>query len=339
MESAKLLNTDASRAPRTAPSHMRALRIIAPRRAEVDKIAVPDPGPTQVRIRLEGCGICGSNLAVWQGRPWFDYPFPPGAPGHEGWGIIDAIGEAVQNVKPGQRVAFLSGHALAEYDVADVESVVLLPSTPAAFPGEALGCAVNIMRRSAIEKDHTIAVIGVGFIGALLVQMASRLGARVIAISRRPFALKIARLCGAVETVQLDSIETVAARLCDITGKATCERVIEAVGEQQSLDLASALTGERGRLIIAGYHQDADRRINMQLWNWRGIDIVNAHERDPRIYIDGMREAARSVDEGRLAPSFLITHSFALDQITQAFSALQERPDGFLKAWVRTGGV
>jgi len=54
--------------------------------------------------------------------------------------------------------------------------------------------------------------------------------------------------------------------------------VIEAAGQQWPLDLATELTRERGRLIIAGYHQDGPRQINMQLWNWRGLDVINAHE-------------------------------------------------------------
>lgn len=54
-----------------------------------------DPPAGSVRIRMEGCGICASNLPVWQGRPWFRYPMEPGSPGHEGWGVIEEAGEGV----------------------------------------------------------------------------------------------------------------------------------------------------------------------------------------------------------------------------------------------------
>ena len=47
--------------------------------------------------------------------------------------------------------------------------------------------------------------------------------------------------------------------------------------------------------MIAGYHQDGLRQVNMQLWNWRGIDVINAHERDPRVYISGMHAAANAI--------------------------------------------
>ena len=76
--------------------------------------------------------------------------------------------------------------------------------------------------------------------------------------------------------------------------------------------------------------------MNMQLWNWRGIDVVNAHERDPNRYIDGMRNAAEKIARGVLDPSSLYTHSFHLDEFPDALDALEQRPDGFLKAWIRT---
>jgi threonine dehydrogenase-like Zn-dependent dehydrogenase len=112
--------------------------------------------------------------------------------------------------------------------------------------------------------------------------------------------------------------------------------VIEVTGLQAPLDVASQLTRIRGRLVIAGYHQDGQRQVDMQLWNWRGIDVVNAHERDPQVYVDGMREAARLVTQGALPLDQLITHTFPIHQASEAFRCAVERPDGFLKAAVLT---
>ena len=314
---------------------MRALRITAPRRAEIEELPVPQPGPAEVRVRLEGCGVCGSNLAVWQGRSWFNYPFNPGAPGHEGWGKVDKVGEGVDTLRVGDRVALLSYNAYAEYDVANLNAIVPVPPASAIFPGEALGCAVNVFRRGDVQRSHTVAIVGIGFMGALLVQSAARSGARVIAISRRPFALEIARRSGAVATVALGEQSEVTSRVMELTDNNGCERVIEAAGEQESLDLASELVGVRGRLIIAGYHQASARRVNMQLWNWRGIDVVNAHERDPQTCLEGMWAAAAQVKRGALNPAPLYTHGFALEESAGAFTALENRADGFLKAWIR----
>lgn len=321
---------------RSTITSMRAARLVAPRRVEMSEVSVPHPSSTEVRIRVEGCGICGSNLALWQGRPWFSYPLGPGEGGHEGWGKVDALGEAVHGLRLGERVAFLSNRAFAEYDLADSAQIVPAPPHTDVFPGEAIGCAVNILRRSAVEQGQTVVVIGIGFLGALLVQLAVRKGVRVVAVSRRRSARDVARRSGAVAAIPFDRPEAVAAELREITGDTTCERVIEAAGAQATLDLATALIGEYGRLIIAGYHQDGPRQVNLQLWNWRAIDVINAHERNAATSTEGIREAAALIERNALDPSSLYTHSFAIDELADAFKALERRPEGFLKAWIRT---
>jgi threonine dehydrogenase-like Zn-dependent dehydrogenase len=109
--------------------------------------------------------------------------------------------------------------------------------------------------------------------------------------------------------------------------------VIEAVGNQEALDLASELVREGGRLVVAGFHQDGLRTVNMGLWNWRGIDVVNAHERDPRVQREGVLAAAGAVAEGRLDPAPLLA-TYPLARLGAAFHAMEERPDGFVKALV-----
>jgi threonine dehydrogenase-like Zn-dependent dehydrogenase len=317
---------------------MRAARIVAPRRVEIEEIALPEPAPGELRIKIVGCGVCGSNLSLWRGRPWFNYPLEPGEAGHEGWGTVDKLGAEVEGVHPGEQVAFLSNHAFADYDIASADSLVRVPPATDIFPGEALGCAMNVFRRCEIDREQFVAVVGVGFIGALLVQLAVSAGAKVIAISRRPSALQFARRCGAAETFANGDVPGVIARVMERTGGSGCGCVIEAAGEQETLDLASELVGVRGGVVIAGYHQDAPRRVNMQLWNWRGIDVINAHERDPRQSVAGIQAAAERLNQGALRPEFLYTHGFPLENIAGAFAALDERPEGFLKAWIQPCG-
>src|SRR5579883_2205022 len=103
---------------------MRAAVISKPLAAELHDQPLPEPRAGEIRVKLEGCGICGSNIPVWEGRSWFKYPFSPGAPGHEGWGIVDAVGEGVRDFSLGDRVGLLSEHAYAEYDIAAAKSAV-----------------------------------------------------------------------------------------------------------------------------------------------------------------------------------------------------------------------
>jgi threonine dehydrogenase-like Zn-dependent dehydrogenase len=316
---------------------MRAAVVTGPGRIRIEEVRLPQPGPGQVRVRLEGCGVCASNLTPWAGPDWMEFPTEPGGLGHEGWGVIDAVGDGVGEFTIGDRVAALSYKSYAQYDLADAGAVVRLPDALAGqpFPGEPLGCAMNIFRRADIQAGQTVAIVGIGFLGAVLTRLATDAGARVIAISRREYSLDVARRMGAAETLALDGDRSATvARVGELTGGKLCERVIEAVGKQGPLDLAAELTAERGKLIVAGYHQDGPRQVNMWLWNWRGIDVINAHERDPAAYVDGIREAVEAVASGRLDPSALYTHVYPLDRLDEALDATRDRPDGFLKAVV-----
>jgi threonine dehydrogenase-like Zn-dependent dehydrogenase len=314
---------------------MRAAVLTAAGKLRVDDVPIPEPGEGEVRIRLAGCGVCSSNLGPWSGPSWMKFPTEPGALGHEGWGVVDKAGPGVQDLRPGQRVAALFYNSYAEYDVGPASQVVPLPlGVEGAVPAEPLGCAMNIFRRSGIENGQTVAIVGIGFLGAILARLATNAGARVIAISRRPFALDIARAMGAAEALQSTEAETIVRQVEELTAGALCPRVIEATGKQGPLDLASRITAERGRLVIAGYHQDGPRQVDMQLWNWRGIDVVNAHERDPRVYVEGMQAGMRALQAGLLPLDRLITHAYPLERLDEALDATRDRPDGFLKAVV-----
>lgn len=315
---------------------MRAAVVTAPRHIEIVDAPLPEPAAGQVRIKLEGCGLCASNVPVYEGRPWFNYPLKPGQLGHEGWGVIDALGPEVTEFHVGDRVAALSQNAYAEYDVASTDAVVRLPHAldKQPFPAEPLGCAINVLRRSGIRAGDTVAIVGIGFLGALLTRLAQQAGARVIAINRRPGPLQIARHMGAMHTLHGEDRQSLVEQVKQLTNNHLCDVVIEAVGVQSSLDIASDLVRERGRLIIAGYHQDGLRTVNLQQWNWRGLDVINAHEREPSIYLQGMRDAIDEVAHGRLTFTPLITHVFALEDLGQAMESLVARPEGFMKAIV-----
>jgi threonine dehydrogenase-like Zn-dependent dehydrogenase len=318
--------------------HMHAGVIAAPGQAALQSVEPPQPAAGQVLVRLEGSGVCASSLPLWEGREWFDYPQPAGAPGHEGWGRVAALGEGVTGLAEGDRVAALTYRAHAEYDVADAGAVIKLPQSLADQPvlGEPLGCATNIFQRSEIRAGQTVAIVGIGFLGALLTQLARHAGARVIALSRRPFSLEFARQAGADETLLLDDHWKIIDKVKRLTDGKFCERVIECTGLEWPLNLAGELSAERGRLVIAGFHQDGLRQVNVQLWNWRGLDVINAHERDPQAYVDGMKRAVQWMTQGILDPAPLYTHRLPLDRLGEALELTRTRPDGFMKALVTT---
>jgi threonine dehydrogenase-like Zn-dependent dehydrogenase len=315
---------------------MQAACLIEPRKFEWRNAADLVPQGNQVLIRVAGCGVCSSNLGPWKGAPWFTYPLAPGAPGHEAFGVIAATGPSANKTAVGARVATLSQNAFAEYCLASESDITVLPSLLAdrIFLGEPLACAVNIFKRAQIRAGQDIAIVGIGFLGALLVQLASRSGARVIATARRPESLDLAVKEGASDAVCFADFWAGVQSVRQLTNDRLCDVTIEATGAQTGLDFASEITGERGRLVIAGYHQDGPRTINLQSWNWRGLDVINAHERDPRIYHAGMEEALQKTLEGFISSDELITHRFRFAQINEAFGEAESHRTGFVKAIV-----
>jgi threonine dehydrogenase-like Zn-dependent dehydrogenase len=289
----------------------------------------------RVRVRVSGCGICGSNLPVWEGRPWFDYPMAPGAPGHEGWGVVENGSGASAAWTEGQPVAFLHEQAFQEVIDVPADRLVALPAALEGvdFPGEAIGCGFNVARRARFEAGQKVAVVGAGFLGSVVVAAARRAGAEVLAISRRPTARRMAEIMGATETLALTDQDEIVGEVERLTRGDLCDVVVEAVGQQEPLDLAGRLTGFGGRLVVAGFHQDGRRQVDMQLWNWRGIDVINAHERDPQVSLDGIRDAALAACDW-FDPSPLYTHRFPLARMGEGMEMMRRRPEGFVKALV-----
>lgn len=306
---------------------MKAAVFLGDGQCRIEDAAPASPGAHDVLIEIEGCGICASNLPLWQGRSWFEYPGEAGAPGHEPWGWVLECGERVVGLEPGMRVTGLSYHAFAEHDVAPADQLVALPPRydRRPFPGEALACSMNIFSRSFIEKGMRVAIVGAGFLGSMLIQLSVAAGAVVIAFSKRDWSRSQALEQGARE----------ARPLADGVAEAdrnAYPRVVECTGVQAGLDVASELVAPGGRLMLAGFHQDGQRQVPMSEWNWKGIDVINAHERDPARYLAGVRAAIEALDRHLIDPWPLFTHQVSLQELDEAFRLMESRPPGFVKA-------
>ncbi len=317
------------------PSREEAAVLTAPRRWAIQPAEVPSPAPGEVTVRIEGCGVCASSLPAWQGRDWFSYPMSPGKLGHEGWGRIIAVGEAVSPDRIGERVAMLADGAFATHLCVPAAEVCTVPEGLEGWPvpAEPIACAFAILKRADVEGGTRVAVVGSGFLGTLLIQLLSAQGCEVTTISRRDFALETARAMGARRAIRFGAPWEVEEQLGERFANGF-PRVIEAVGNQEALSLASSLVAAGGKLVIAGYHQDGLRSVNLQEWNWKGIDVINAHERCQDVLLAAMRRGLDVLARGGVDLRALLTHRYRPDQIDRAFSDLEERPAGFLKGWI-----
>jgi len=143
---------------RTTRATMAAAVFTKPGGIEYREVPIPQPGPREVCVQLEGCGVCASSVAAWQGIADSEYPTFSGSPGSEAWGRVEEVGEAVNGIAPGDRVGVLTNAGFAEYAVVDMTRVVVLPESldDVPFPARALGGAVNVFRRSFIDKGDTV---------------------------------------------------------------------------------------------------------------------------------------------------------------------------------------
>ena len=304
---------------------MRALSLRGPRDAVVHHVSDPSPARGEVLVRIRACGVCGSDLNAWRGVTGIDFPLAPGAPGHETVGEVIGLGCGVSGLRPGDTVTGLMWNGFAELGVARAEDLVALASGRSLL-GEPLACAMNVVRRAGIRPGDRVAVVGFGYLAALVVQLLSPDIGGWVAISRRADSRALALRLGAEAAFDFSNVPS------DLWDGFPV--VIEAAGVQRTLDYGTWLTAYGGRLVVAGYHADGPRTVNMQSWNWKGIDVINAHERQSSVYVAALREglelsAARGVD---LAP--LHTHSWSLDEAAEAFRYAEERPPGFVKSVV-----
>jgi alcohol dehydrogenase/propanol-preferring alcohol dehydrogenase len=193
---------------------------------------IPQPGPGQVLIKIEACGVCHSDSVFKEGQ-WPGMKFPV-VPGHEVIGRAEKIGTGVQLFKPGQRVgvgwnggycshcepcragdfpycttgattAFSFDGGYAEYMVAPESAVAAVPDGIDATLAGPLMCAgvttYNALRKSGAIPGDLVAVQGIGGLGHLAVQFAAKSGFRTAAISRGPDKEKFARELGAHEYI------------------------------------------------------------------------------------------------------------------------------------------
>lgn len=312
---------------------MRAARVAASGHVHCEAAPAPEPAAKQVRYRVEGCGV--SAFAAWwcaaQGRD-----LSPGEPGNEAWGIVDAVGPGVDDAMIGERIASFSTRGFAEYDVADVHSVVKLEAELAGlpFPAASLARVMEAFERSRIVAGQLIAVIGVGFLGAALVQLARQAGARVIAVSRRSFSLTIAREMGAAIIVQLGPSDQTLALVTEQTMGQLCSVVIDAAGTPEALTLASELVEPGGTVVMAGCPA-RPCEVNVRLWHERGIDVLSPFLVTPEAKAAAALSAAQALRSGGLDLSALYTHELPLERAGEALELARSRPLGFVKAIVR----
>ncbi len=255
---------------------------------------VPVPGPGEVRVRIEACGVCGSDLFLQHGG--FGRPLPI-VPGHEAAGRVDALGAGVTGLELGQQVALayivnrggtpsardgrpnagvgvermgvdVDG-AFAEYVVRPASSLVPVPREldPAvlAVLTDAVGTPYHALARvGKVQPGEVVLVLGIGGIGSNAVQVARHLGATVIAATRNPAKLALAGRLGA--TTLISSGDDLAERVREATGGQGPDVVVQCADSEVLDRMALELVRPGGRVVYVG--------VSVEPFSLRSSDII-----------------------------------------------------------------
>lgn len=313
---------------------MKIAILTGPKEFQLQEEQIPALFPDEVLVQVAACGVCTSELDMWEGKAGSH--IYPRYPGHEVSGVVAEVGKEVHGFTPGDRVAvWAPGRGFAEYVV--VKSKYCFPAGDLPLDlalAEPLACAVNAVQLANLSLSDDVVIIGAGFMGNLVQKLLAMQGLRhLIVADTRAEALERALRLGATHVVNVAN-ESLPEAVKSLTDGQGADVTFEVVGAQAPLDLVGDVTRMSGKAVIVGFHQFQPRQIPLGDWNWMAFQILNAHFREETIILRGMRIGMRLLTSGRLSLEDLVTHRFGLNEIGQAFRTAYEKPAGFVKSTI-----
>jgi 2-desacetyl-2-hydroxyethyl bacteriochlorophyllide A dehydrogenase len=337
---------------------MKAAVLEAIKRIAVKDIPAPIPKDDEVLIKVKTCGMCGTDLKLYNGQYSARVPV---VPGHEYSGEIVALGENVRNLKVGQRVVsdpnescgkcywcrnhqtyfckelaaygVLRDGGFAEYCTASEKGVYPIPEgvddETAAF-AEPVSCVVHAVDRVNYHSGETVAIIGGGPMGQIHLQFALCSGARkVILIEPEETRRQMAKRFGAHVVINPKEGDLKEQVLAETEGLGP-DVVVEVVGRADTIELAVELAKLGGRVLIFGFAPEGQKAtiIPFNVLS-RELTILGSWV-NPYSYSRALEVLA----SGRIQVKPLISNRLKLDDISNAYTLLQEKPAGFMKSLV-----
>ncbi|MCC6065692.1 MAG: zinc-binding dehydrogenase [Thermofilum sp.] len=285
-------------------------------------------GEREILVRVGACGICTGDIYAFLGYPvWYRLP---AALGHEPAGVVVDVGPRATRFKPGDRVAVLGGPGYADYVIVD-ESYAepVPPGVPIEHAlGEPLACAVNGVRLAEPKFGDTVAVVGTGFMGLLLVQALSRMGLdRLAAVDVKEERLELAAEFGA-DTLLNPERESPEKLAAEVGGG--FDIVIEATGSPKGVEVATKLARRRGRLCIFSFHP-LPVPVDLAAWDSKGLEVIMTNPNRAEDMRPNLRLAMRMLGRGVFKMEKLVTHKWPLSEIQAAFEYASKKPRDYIK--------
>jgi L-iditol 2-dehydrogenase len=315
----------------------------------IEEIPKPEIGADELLVKVMACGICGSDV-----MEWYRIKKAPRVLGHEMTGIIEEVGENVENFKVGDRV-FVSHHVpcneccycldsrhtvcetlhSTNFDPGGFAEFVRVPKINVEFgtfllPDEVsfeegtliepLGCVIRGQRRANVKQGHTVLVLGSGTSGILHIQLARVLGAeRVIATDINEYRMKAAKKFGVDEVI--DAREDVPARVREINEGRLADRVIVCIGAVPAIKQAlKCVDGGGTILFFAPTEPDIDIPLPFNEFWMSQTELTTTYAAAPK----DIEEAIELIRSNRVNVHDMITHKLSLAETSKGFQIVAE---------------
>ncbi|SDJ37189.1 NADPH:quinone oxidoreductase family protein [Pseudomonas indica] len=298
----------------------------------LEDISSPEPKKNEILLEVYAAGVNFPDTLIIEGKYQFKPPFPF-SPGGEAAGVVAAVGEKVQHVKPGDRVMALTGWgSFAEQVAVPGYNVMPIPAgmdfeTAAAF-GMTYGTSMHALKQRAnLQPGETLLVLGAsGGVGLAAVEIGKAMGARVIAAASSAEKLEVAKRAGADELIDY-SASSLKEEVKKLTGGQGADVIYDPVGGDL-FDEAIRSIAWNGRLLVVGFASGRIPELPVNLALLKGAAVVGVFwgsfaQRQPQDNLANFQQLFAWHAEGKLKP--LVSQTFPLERAADAINALGQR--------------
>ena len=335
---------------------MKASILKKPFEITIEEVPTPVPKPDELLIQVKASAICGSDMKAYEGK----HPLikPPITLGHEFSGVIVEKGSQVNGLRIGERVvvepSFVCGHcffcqrmeyslcdrleqlghqlpgSFAEYTVAKARFSYPLPNgTPfeKAALTQPLAISLHAVHRAAIRKGQTVAILGMGAIGLLLLQLALKKGARVIVSDLIDFKLEKAKALGAHYILKGSSPDLIQEVKTQTHGVGA-DVVIEAVGSSVTIQQALSVVRKGGTVLLLGLTGHKKEEIHLEKVTLDELSVIGSM----RYAMGDFPSAIEMIHQKAIDLDTLIVRRFALNEFPEALKETVQSPERVLRS-------
>ena len=348
---------------------MKAAILQKPNLMVIEERPIPEPGPGWVRLKNRASGVCGSDMHTYTGNhPWLQPGHPMerfvlgNVYGHEIAGVVDALGEGVEGVQVGDRAAvnaivpcyqcefcrvglyqicknlehygFHHPGGFAEYTLVPARHVISIPdgvSFEEAALLDVLVVGIHAVHIAGVTMADRVAILGAGPIGLAMAAAAKRSGAREIFITAKyPLQKELAQQIG-VDVVLDPAIDTAVEEVLKRTGEMGVDCVLESVGyKANTMQLAIKLVRKGGTIVFTGVFEE-DVSLNLGTLLMKEASIRASHAFGMWNLVQELDLAVEMMVKGQFPANDVITHTFPLEQINEAFGQTIREGDKTVK--------